>query len=48
VVASVIPGPRNTAEFQENVKLFTMKIPAELWSDLRAEGLLHPDAPVPA
>ncbi|PPQ35009.1 aldo/keto reductase [Rhodopila globiformis] len=47
VVAAVIPGPRNVAEFQENVKLFTMKIPAALWSDLRAEGLLHPDAPVP-
>jgi len=47
VVASVIPGPRNTAEFQENVKLFTMKIPTGLWPDLRAEGLLHPDAPVP-
>jgi D-threo-aldose 1-dehydrogenase len=47
VVASIIPGPRNAAEFQENVKLFTMKIPAALWSDLRAEGLLHPDAPVP-
>jgi D-threo-aldose 1-dehydrogenase len=48
VVASVIPGPRNVAEFQENVKLFTLKIPAALWSDLHAEGLLHPDAPVPA
>ncbi|MFL5287793.1 MAG: aldo/keto reductase [Rhodopila sp.] len=47
VVASVIPGPRNVAEFQENLKLFTMKIPAGLWSDLRAQGLLHPDAPVP-
>jgi D-threo-aldose 1-dehydrogenase len=47
VVASVIPGPRNAAEFNENLPLFTMKIPAGLWSDLRTEGLLHPDAPVP-
>jgi D-threo-aldose 1-dehydrogenase len=48
VVAAVIPGPRNAAEFVENLPLFTMKIPAGLWSDLRAEGLLHPSAPVPA
>jgi D-threo-aldose 1-dehydrogenase len=48
VVASVIPGPRSAAEFNENLPLFTRKIPPELWSDLRNEGLLHPDAPVPA
>jgi D-threo-aldose 1-dehydrogenase len=48
VVASVIPGPRNAAEFNANLPMITMKIPAGLWSDLRAQGLLHPDAPVPA
>ena len=48
VVASVIPGPRNAAEFNENLPLFTMKIPPGLWSDLRNEKLLHPEAPVPA
>jgi D-threo-aldose 1-dehydrogenase len=48
VVASVIPGPRSAAEFNENLPLFTLKIPPALWSDLRSEGLLHPDAPVPA
>ena len=48
VVSCVIPGPRNAAEFVANLPLFTMKIPASLWSDLRQEGLLHPDAPVPA
>jgi D-threo-aldose 1-dehydrogenase len=47
-VASVIPGPRTGAEFNENLPLFTMKIPAGLWSDLRGEGLVHPAAPVPA
>jgi D-threo-aldose 1-dehydrogenase len=47
VVSSVIPGPRNAAEFVENLPLFTMKIPAALWSDLRNENLLHPNAPVP-
>jgi D-threo-aldose 1-dehydrogenase len=48
VVASVIPGPRNVSEFKENLPLFTMKIPPGLWSDLRNEKLLHPNAPVPA
>jgi D-threo-aldose 1-dehydrogenase len=48
VVCAIIPGPRTAAEFTENLPLFTMKIPAELWSDLRREGLLHPNAPVPA
>jgi D-threo-aldose 1-dehydrogenase len=48
VVAAVIPGPRSAAEFIENLPLFTVKIPAGLWSDLRSEGLLHPNAPVPS
>jgi D-threo-aldose 1-dehydrogenase len=48
VVSAVIPGPRSAAEFNANLPLMTMKIPAALWSDLRNEGLLHPSAPVPA
>ncbi len=48
VVCAIIPGPRTAAEFNENLPLFTRKIPSSLWSDLRNEGLLHPDAPVPA
>jgi D-threo-aldose 1-dehydrogenase len=47
VVAAVIPGPRSAAEFNENLPLFMKKIPPGLWSDLRSENLLHPDAPVP-
>lgn len=48
VVCAIIPGPRTAAEFNENLPLFTRTIPAGLWSDLKAEGLLHRDAPVPA
>ncbi len=47
-VCAVIPGPRTAAEFTENLPLFTMPIPSALWSDLRQQGLLHPNAPVPA
>jgi D-threo-aldose 1-dehydrogenase len=47
-VAAIIPGPRNVEEFHTNLRLLRQPIPAALWSDLRAEGLLRPAAPVPA
>jgi D-threo-aldose 1-dehydrogenase len=47
VVASVIPGPRSTEELNQILAWFDMPIPASLWSDLRNEGLIAPDAPVP-
>ncbi|HTW73238.1 MAG TPA: aldo/keto reductase [Acetobacteraceae bacterium] len=47
-VCAIIPGPRSAAEFEVNLKLLTMKIPAALWADLRQEQLLHPEAPAPA
>ena len=40
-------GPRNAAEFNENVPLFTHPIPGALWSDLKTAGLVRQDAPVP-
>ncbi len=46
-VCAIIPGPRSAAEFDTNLQLFTWSIPASLWSDLKAAGLLHADAPVP-
>jgi D-threo-aldose 1-dehydrogenase len=46
-VCAVIPGPRSAAEFDQNLPLFRMPIPAGLWSDLRSAGLLRQDAPVP-
>jgi len=46
-VCAIIPGPRSAAEFEVNVRLLQMKIPASLWGDLRTAGLLHPDAPTP-
>jgi len=47
VVAAVIPGPRSAEEFAENVALMRAPVPPALWEELRAEGLLRPDAPVP-
>ena len=46
-VKTVVPGAVNAAEVQANVALMERTIPAQLWSDLRTEGLIRPDAPLP-
>jgi D-threo-aldose 1-dehydrogenase len=46
-VASVIPGARCAAEVEENFALMSVPIPGDFWQDLRAEGLLPGEAPVP-
>jgi D-threo-aldose 1-dehydrogenase len=48
VVAAVLTGARRDSELTENIDLFDRPIPAELWPDLRAEGLLDERAPVPS
>jgi len=47
-VASVIPGMAVPAELAANLRLMQQPIPLALWSDLKAEGLMRPDAPTPA
>ena len=47
-VCAVIPGPRTAAEFNENLPLFSQKIPAAFWAEMKAQGLIHAAAPVPA
>jgi D-threo-aldose 1-dehydrogenase len=46
-VRSVIPGARSADEVRANLALLRAPIPGALWSDLRAAGLLRPDAPTP-
>jgi D-threo-aldose 1-dehydrogenase len=46
-VAAVLTGVRSPAELAENAQLFDLPIPGELWSELKAEGLLADDAPTP-
>jgi D-threo-aldose 1-dehydrogenase len=46
-VASVLTGARSATELRQNVEAFTEVIPGSFWSALRAERLLHPDAPTP-
>ena len=44
-VVSVIPGGQGLAEMASNLSAAQTKIPDALWSDLRSEGLIRPDAP---
>ncbi len=46
-VVSVIPGAASPREVALNVKTMSAKIPKALWADLKAQGLLHKEAPVP-
>ncbi|WP_343074377.1 aldo/keto reductase [Phytoactinopolyspora limicola] len=46
-VVSVNVGCRHREEVRRNVELFDAVVPVHLWDELRAEGLLHPDAPTP-
>jgi D-threo-aldose 1-dehydrogenase len=47
-VKTVIPGANSAGQVRQNLALVRSPVPASLWSDLKAEGLLRPDAPVPA
>ena len=46
-VASVIPGIGSTRHVTQTLALMNTRIPADFWRDLRAQGLVHPDAPLP-
>jgi D-threo-aldose 1-dehydrogenase len=47
-VVSVIPGGAKPEEVTANLGYLTEAIPAEFWAELKAEGLIVADAPVPA
>lgn len=47
-VVSVIPGGQSPQEVTRNAEIMGARIPATLWEDLKGEGLLREDAPVPA
>lgn len=47
-ITAIIPGFSNVAEFSDNLAGYRKPIPDALWSELKAEGLLHPAAPGPA
>jgi aryl-alcohol dehydrogenase-like predicted oxidoreductase len=46
-VASVLTGARSPQEVRDTVEQLRRPLPHALWDELRAEGLLDPDTPVP-
>jgi D-threo-aldose 1-dehydrogenase len=47
IVAAIIPGALAPEHVQGNVQLLQHPIPADLWAELKHEGLLRQDAPTP-
>jgi D-threo-aldose 1-dehydrogenase len=47
-VVSVIPGATSAREVRQNAASLAARIPAVFWSDLKAQSLIDPAAPVPA
>lgn len=47
ITASVIPGAAGPAEVVQNLTSLAAAIPQVFWSDLKAQGLIDPDAPTP-
>ena len=46
-LCSVIPGALSVAEVKQNVARMSVRIPVDLWSELKREKLLDPAAPTP-
>lgn len=47
-ITTVVIGARSAAEVTQNARLAALSLPAEMWSALRAEGLLPEHVPTPA
>jgi D-threo-aldose 1-dehydrogenase len=47
-VAGILTGARSPEEVRDTLEQLRRPIPDALWDELRAEGLLTPDTPVPA
>jgi D-threo-aldose 1-dehydrogenase len=47
-VASHVPGTRTVEQMTQNLMLVAHPIPKSFWQELKAEGLVRQDAPVPA
>lgn len=47
-VASVIPGLQSAEQVRRTLERYEAVIPSDLWDELKHEGLLRAEAPVPA
>ena len=47
VVASTVPGARNSHEAKENAEMIGITIPDDLWDELKSNNLIPADCQVP-
>lgn len=47
LVASVIPGAFRPEHVTDNVRYMRHEIPDALWTELKRDGLIDPNAPTP-
>ena len=47
-ISALLPGAISRTEVEQNAAHLRAPVPADLWAELKHEGLLHPAAPVPA
>lgn len=47
LVSAIIPGAMEPGHITTNAEWFQHQIPAEMWAELKTEGLLREDAPTP-
>ena len=47
-VISNVPGTRARGRFDENMQMLQFPIPPDFWAELKLDGLLAQDAPIPA
>ena len=46
-VSTVIPGARSAAEVRQNLHLLNLRIPEDLWLELKHQDLIRKDSPIP-
>ena len=46
-VATAVPGAQSVPELEENLEMVAQEIPEDVWSEMKAEGLIPADAPTP-
>ena len=48
MVTSIIPGASHPGHVLDTIEMLKYPIPDEFWGDLKNEGLLYPEAPIPS
>ncbi|WP_370564153.1 hypothetical protein [Luteimonas salinilitoris] len=43
----MIPGARTAGQARQNARSMRVRIPGDFWAELKADGLIEEDAPVP-